>query len=165
MLLQPPVPKAGCKTMCQLQMWQKEAVCLVLNLDHCNCLMPVPRSFFQLQVIPGARLEPLVNEAPLQLKATEAQNEAFRSLGQNTFFGGNLVLEKLSIHIRWRQNPTIFRKQRKPFPQRMLSIRSTARFKFQALSFAFLEKQQTLTEFCPPKSRHAMYCRVSSYFC
>lgn len=79
MLVQPPVLEAGSKTTCWLQMWQKEAVCLVPALDHCNHLMPVLRPFFQLQVIPDARLQPLVNEDPLQLQTTVAHNKAFGS--------------------------------------------------------------------------------------
>lgn len=68
-------------------MWQKEAICPVPALDHCNHFRPVLRSFIQLQVIPDASLQPLENEGLLQLQTTEPHYKAFEVQVQKIFEG------------------------------------------------------------------------------
>lgn len=133
-LLQPPVSEAECKTMCRLQMQQKEAVCLVPALNHCNHFRPVLKSFFQLQVIPDASLQPLVQEALLQFKPLTLTTKPLGPRDKTFFLKVIQHCKNLSVNIRWIQHLTIFRKQRKPSSWRMLSIRRTTCFKFQALS-------------------------------
>lgn len=74
-------------------MWQKEAVCPVPALDHCNHFRAVLRSFFQLQVIPDASLQPLENEALLQLQTTEAHNKAFEMQVQKNFWRQSSIVK------------------------------------------------------------------------
>lgn len=78
--------------MCWLQMWQKESICPVPALDHCNHFRPALSSFFQLQVIPDASLQPLENEGLLQLQTAEAHNKDFEMQVQKKKFEGNPAL-------------------------------------------------------------------------